>query len=55
LSKKIYEVSHAVESNETFKNELAHPCEEVISSNDADKMDQPSNIIDNQIDDFICV
>jgi hypothetical protein len=38
------------------EDEVVKPCEEVINSNDIGKfMEQPSDTVDNHIDDFICV
>jgi hypothetical protein len=62
------EVQHVEDLDETSIfilsfDEVVQPCippaqedEEVINSNDADKfMEQPSDTVDNHIDDFICV
>jgi hypothetical protein len=57
------EVSHAEDPNETLvftfpleENEVVQPFEEVTSSSDTGEfMEQPSEKVDNHIDDFICV
>jgi hypothetical protein len=61
--KDLDEVSLAEGLNENLlsaflfeENEVIQSCEEVISSYDADKfMEQPSDIVDERIDDFIQV
>jgi hypothetical protein len=56
LEEQIYEESYQEDLNETLEYEVVQPCEEVLNSNiTSEFVEQPSEIVENHIDYFICV